>query len=126
MNLFQMGNFTLHSGEESWFKINCDALTDDDLETLALLVAEDYRIGPFHVVEGVPSGGLRFAEALQRFALSKYKDVQNPRLLIVDDVLTTGSSMEKQRNGRKAEGVVIFARGLCPGWVVPLFSMTKE
>lgn len=124
MNLFQQGNFTLHSGEEVWFKINCDALTNEDLDTLALLVAEDSRIGSFAVVEGVPTGGLRFAKALERYALSEYANVQNPRVLIVDDVLTTGNSMEEQRAERdKVQDVVIFAREKSPDWVVPLFSM---
>lgn len=127
MSLFQRGNFTLHSGEESWFKIDCDFLTDEDLDTLALLVAEDYRVGPFFIVEGVPTGGERFARALEKYALSKYATARNPRVLIVDDVLTTGGSMERQRAGRdNVQGVVIFARGVCPDWVVPLFSMEDE
>ena len=29
-NLFQQGDFTLHSGERSGFKIECDALTSHD------------------------------------------------------------------------------------------------
>lgn len=41
MNLFKNGNFTLHSGAQSNYKIDCDALTDKDLETLAL-IAQDY------------------------------------------------------------------------------------
>lgn len=122
--LFQRGTFKLHSGAETWFKIDCDSLSEGDLDTLALLVAEDCRIGPFYLVEGVPTGGLRFAKALEKYALSKYKDIQNPRILIVDDVLTTGASMEEQRAGRDAQGVVIFARGTCPSWIVPLFQMT--
>lgn len=122
--LFRRGRFRLNNGEESWFKIDCDALSDEDLDTLALLVAEDSRVGTFHKVEGVPTGGLRFAKALERYALSKYTDAQNPRVLIVDDVLTTGGSMERQRAGRdRVQGVVIFARGKCPDWVVPLFQM---
>lgn len=125
MTLFRTGNFRLHGGEESFFKIDCDALTNDDLDTLALLVAEDPRIGKFFQVEGVPTGGLRFAQALAPYALSKYTDVRNPRVLIVDDVLTTGGSMERQRAGRDhVRGVVIFARGECPDWVTPLFSMS--
>ena len=122
--LFRKGHFTLHGGEETWFKIDCDALSDEDLDTLALLAAEDERIGTFFKVEGVPSGGLRFAKALERYALSQYADAQNPRVLIVDDVLTTGGSMEDQRAGReRCQGVVIFARDKCPDWVVPLFQM---
>ncbi|KKL20362.1 hypothetical protein LCGC14_2456230, partial [marine sediment metagenome] len=48
-------------------------------------------------------------------------------LLIVDDVLTTGASMEKQRAGRtNTIGAVIFARGDCPAWVKPLFAMEAQ
>lgn len=125
--MFQTGRFKLHSGERSWFKINCDVLHNEDLETLALLVAEDSRISTFYKVEGVPTGGLRFAKVLERYALSQYADVQNPKILIVDDVLTTGISMEEQRAGREnVQGVVIFARGKCPEWIKPLFQMETE
>ena len=32
MTLFEQGHFTLHSGGKSWFKINCDSLSDDDID----------------------------------------------------------------------------------------------
>lgn len=67
----------------------------------------------------MPRGGLRLAEALKLY-------VTEGALLIVDDVLTTGASMEEFRNGREALGAVIFARGHCPSWVVPLFQMDAE
>lgn len=125
--MFEKGKFTLHSGGRTWFKIDCDSLTVEDLETLALLVAEDPRIGTFYRVEGVPSGGLRFAMILDKYALSQYANVRNPKILIVDDVLTTGNSMEEQRAGREnVQGVVIFARGNCPDWIVPIFQMDVD
>lgn len=42
----------------------------------------------------------------------------------MDDVLTTGAmtSMEEARHG-EAIGFVLFARGQCPSWVTPLFTM---
>jgi orotate phosphoribosyltransferase len=120
MNLFQSGFYTLHSGRISTFKIDCDALTDDDINTIALLLAQ--RLPAFKTVEGVPSGGLRLAEAMSKYATQKtFFGV--PKLLIVDDVFTTGSSMEKHRGGREATGAVIFARGETPNWITPLFSM---
>lgn len=117
-NLFQFGSFILHSGEYSDFKIDCDALTDDDLKALAFITAK--RLPPYWKVEGVPSGGLRFALSLQKYL----SDIHTRFVLIVDDVLTTGASMERQRDGRNAIGVVIFARGPVPDWVIPLFVMT--
>jgi len=112
MTLFKRGDFQLHSGDLSSWKIDCDALTDEDIETLAWMIADRFMFGS---VEGVPSGGLRLAEALARWA-------RTGKLLIVDDVLTTGASMEEQRAGREAIGVVIFARRACPDWVTPVFS----
>lgn len=117
MSLFWTGEFRLHSGAESNFKIECDALTDEDWATLALLTTT--RIPPFGQVEGVPSGGLRFATELEPHA------TEGP-LLIVDDVLTTGQSMEKQRGRRDALGVVVFARNECPEWITPLFTLAAR
>jgi orotate phosphoribosyltransferase len=121
MSLFNLGDFILHSGVGSSFKIDCDALTDNDLESLASAVSEHFI---FSSVEGVPDGGLRFAEALRKY--SETSEEIAP-LLIVDDVLTTGTSMEEQRRGREAIGIVIFSRApiqreLELDWIQPIFS----
>ncbi len=116
MALFETGAFKLHSGSTSNFKINCDSLTDEDWQTLARIIAERYRFG---FVVGIPTGGMKLAEALVPYI------TEGSRLtLIVDDVLTTGKSMK----GKGAEypgsiGVVVFARGRCPSWVTPIFTM---
>lgn len=115
--LFQTGNFRLHSGEEASFKIECDALSDLDWAALAKIIVT--RIPPFGEVEGVPSGGLQLAAELEVYA------TEGP-VLIVDDVLTTGASMEEQRAGRDAIGAVVFARNGCPDWVTPLFTMAAR
>jgi len=112
MTLFKRGDFQLHSGELSSWKIDCDALTDEDIETLARLIADRFTFG---FVEGIATGGWRLAKALEKW-------VTTGKLLIVDDVLTTGASMEEQRAGREAVGVVIFARGVCASWITPMFS----
>ena len=117
--LFQCGVFTLSSGALSYWKIDCDALSDADIETLALMLVE--QLPTFGAVEGVPQGGLRLTEALR--ACPMRDDAAGRPLLIVDDVLTTGASMERYRAGRNAIGAVIFARGLCPAWITPLFQM---
>lgn len=116
--LFQTGAVTLHSGAVSDFKIDCDALMDADLETLARQAAR--TLPTFGAVEGVPTGGLRLAAAMRQHA----DPVDSQLLLIVDDVLTTGLSMEAQRAGRDAVGLVLFARGACPSWVRACFTLT--
>jgi hypothetical protein len=116
MTLFQRGAIVLHSGRSSWWKIECDSLDNDDLDVLAQLIAE--RVRPFSSVEGVPTGGLRLADALRPYA-SRCGD-----LLIVDDVYTTGGSMEEHRAGRDALGAVVFSRGSCPEWIIPLFQLS--
>jgi hypothetical protein len=118
LSLFKYGEFKLHSGEETWFKIDCDALDDEDLRVLALLIYEN--VGTFGRVEGVPTGGTRLADALRQYA-----NYASEKLVIVDDVCTTGASMEEQRAGRDAYGYVIFCRGACPKWVTPIFRMTS-
>lgn len=116
MNLFRTGDFALSSGRRSNWKIDCEALTAWDWKTLALMLAE--RLPAFGKVEGVPRGGLLLAAAMEAYATSG-----ESRLLVVDDVLTSGASMEKVRAGRHAVGAVVFARGSCPWWVMPLFQM---
>lgn len=126
MSLFQTGFFKLHSGETSNFKIDCDFLTDEDINAIALQLV--HRLPSFRSVEGVPQGGLRLAAALQQYVLPPsnggyYKDIGYP-VLIVDDVYTTGASMDEQRDFRVGVvGAVIFARNPTPAWITPLFRM---
>lgn len=117
MALFQTGDFTLHSGEKASWKIDCDALTRKDWDTLARIVAGQID---FYDVYGVPTGGSAFAEALFPYASETAKN-----MLIVDDVLTTGNSMYEARSkfGEHSIGVVVFARGVPPSWVYPIFRM---
>lgn len=128
MNLFQKGNFTLASGFVSPYKIDCDALTEDDLECIAYLLYQ--KLTPFGTVVGVPTGGERLARAMQ-----PYKTPGSTTWLIVDDVFTTGKSMwefiqktvPKQENGDdwavSFEGAVIFARNPPHHWIESLFQM---
>lgn len=127
MTLFKLGDFRLHSGGQSFWKIDCDDLTDDDIDTLSTLMA--LTIGPSTPIKkiiGVPEGGSRLAA---RLGLGDRVNMQEGRrgiTLIVDDVFTTGGAMlETLRSNRlrehEAVGLVVFARKPCPWWVTPLF-----
>lgn len=120
MALFQLGDFRLHSGAASAFKIDCDALTDGDLECIAFLLSQ--RLPPFFCVLGVPRGGVRLAAKMHEYVSS-----DAPSILIVDDVITTGGSITEFRDKIVSTipviGAAIFARGTPPDWVTPLFSI---
>ncbi len=117
--MFRDGDFVAHSGRTLPWKIDCDALTDDDLACLAKLVGGRFPV--FSEVIGVPRGGLRFAEALRPYAVA-----EAPMTIVVDDVLTTGRSMEDARKSIKGPscGIVIYARGPLPRWVKAVFVVS--
>ena len=119
MNLFQTGVFRLNSGYTSPLKIECDALAACDWATLAHLVHSRFD---FRDVVGIPTGGLMFQEALKQYAAGG----DEYPLLLVDDVLTTGGSMERMREKLIAPdiiGVVVFARTPPADWIHPIFQM---
>ncbi|MBR0574349.1 hypothetical protein QJU43_06275 [Pasteurella atlantica] len=118
-NLFIQQRFQMHSGGFSDFKIECDALRETDLDTLAFLISRKFSFGG---VYGIPRGGV----ALQK-ALEKYITPENKTFLLVDDVFTTGGSMFEAKDKiladvtaqgfEKLQGVVLFARGKMPDWI---------
>ena len=114
MTLFVRGKFVSHSGIALDWKIECDSLTDADIECIAWVLFK--KVGQFGSVEGVPRGGIRLADAMRKY-------VSSGNLLIVDDVFTTGNSMEEHRNMRFAKGAVIFATSPTPYWIIPVFTM---
>lgn len=136
--VFARGEFTLNSGAKSKWKLECDALTDEDWECLAYLIWQ--MVGRFSGVTGVPSGGLKLAKALEQYSCVDPEDEMvivgsiNPLPhLIVDDVLTTGNSMHRTKIRHEAGemhpltiGAVVFARGRCPSWITPLFQMPEK
>ena len=88
-DLFVNESFVGHSGVMLPWKIECDSLSDAEWEWAAARVAERIHI---HSVYGVPTGGMKLANALEQ-----YIKPSGEHLLIVDDVLTTGGSMEQAR-----------------------------
>jgi hypoxanthine phosphoribosyltransferase len=125
MNLFKTQTFRMHSGDTGRWKIECDALTDSDIDTLSFMISEKFD---FSGVHGVPSGAVRLEKALE-----KYSDKRSYNFLIVDDVLTTGASMMEARNeyshimpASSIIGVVLFARILPPAWVYPVFQLWSK
>ena len=123
MPLFRLGSFQLHSGMSSSWLIDCTVLTTEDWEALAFLAA-DLLGRPFGKVIGVPRGGLLFAQALEKRVRPGAANV-----LIADDVLTTGASMLEawKQAGQPYPplGIVAFARGECPWWVMPVFRLGR-
>lgn len=125
MNLFQYGAITLSSGKSSSYRIECDALTRADAKTLAWMAFHLLLPQRFGGVVGVPEGGLVFESLLRAYA-----SPPGP-WLVVDDVLTTGESMEEMKktldtaNG-EIMGVVMFARGPLPPWVKAVCPLPKE
>lgn len=117
MDLFKNGNFVSRSGVNLSFKIECDALTDNDIKCIADFIASKIE---FYDVYGIPSGGTRL-----EMALEKHK-TKSDIFLIVDDVLTTGKSMEFEKNKRfdkKVIGWVIFARSKPHHWINSMFQL---
>lgn len=127
--LLRAGEFRLHSGAATDFKIDCDALTDEDLDAAAAQLAR--RVGRFRRAFGVPTGGDRIAAALAPYATG---DTLDP-LLIVDDVATTGASLMHHLGVLAATGedvaaaraAVIFDRmPVTHPWIIALFRLTPE
>lgn len=123
MSLFQMKTFTGHSGGVLGWKIKCEYLNSLDIDCFAQLIARRVK---FRNVYGIPRGGSVLANALR-----DYTNHWATKILIVDDVLTTGGSMEEFRehllnegveDKENIQGVVLFARGPCPSWVTQVLS----
>ena len=125
-DLFKLGDFVSHAGLSLSWKIEMDVLSDAEWFCIKKMIME--YTGPFKEAIGIPRGGLKLASILNSEATQSKKDP----ILIVDDVLTTGTSMDefkrkKQwRDPAKYIGWVVFARTKPPEWVHALFQMPKK
>lgn len=129
ITLFRTGNFILHSGERSNFKIDCDALTQDDYKSLAVLIASKFIFHFAYAVAGGTNPSAKLVDELNRQCLSSETNM----MLLVDDVLTTGRSMEEAKDNlmydlelteSQIQGIVIFSRmKIPPTWIFPVFTL---
>lgn len=111
--LFHWGGFRSTAGHRLPFKIDCDALTDADIHCIANVIASQTT---FRAVYSVFTGGDRLGLALIPFQ----NDENSNRIIIVDDVLTTGGSMEatKKRVQRNYGAMGVEFTGEIVGWVI--------
>ena len=117
MSLFIREDFISHAGLPLTWKVECDALTDNDYEALAKIVSEKLS---FRDVKGIPRGGIPFEKALKPYSTND----ENDPLLIADDVYTTGTSMrEVYEEG--AIGIVVFARNkITDDWIKAIWQLS--
>ena len=124
-HLFQEEDFIGHSGGQLHWKIEMDALEDEEWKCIARMIME-IETRPFCAAIGIPRGGLKLSLYLNDYSTQD----ENDPYLICDDVLTTGGSMDYFINqyfrNRKPQGYfgwVVFARTQPPDWVTALFQM---
>ena len=124
-HLFRLGDFVSHAGLELSWKIEMDVLTDAEWFCIKKMIME--YSSPFKEAVGIPRGGIKLASILNAEATHSKEDP----ILIVDDVLTTGTSMDEFKRKKqwrapaKYIGWVVFARTQPPNWVKALFQMPK-
>ena len=124
-HLFIEEDFTGHSGGQLHWKIEMDALDGAEWKCIARMIME-HETRPFQAAIGIPRGGLTLSTYLNEYS------TQNPEdpYLIVDDVLTTGGSMdefkEEHFKDKKVVGWVVFARRKPADWINALFQMPKH
>lgn len=114
INLFKWGSFVGAGGGKLDWKIECEALTEEDWHCIACLAVShfDRRGTNISHVLPVPRGGAPLALEITKYFLPT-PPLTHP--LIVDDVWTTGKSMRDVAKPFKTwKGFVAFARGPLP------------
>lgn len=108
--LFKKQKFVSAAGLELTWRIECDDLTIEDWRQIAAISAPN--LPPFKRALGVPRGGILLATEL-----TKYVKPKSDITLVVDDVWTTGKSMNdfaKFHDLKTWVGFVAFSRGVLP------------
>ena len=126
-DLFRSIDFKSHAGLDLSWKIEMDALSENEWFTIARMILEISP--PFHSAIGIPRGGVLLGELLNKHGTGKEEDP----FCIVDDVLTTGKSMIDYREEMNIErwqkscalGWVVFARVKPPKWIKALVQMNS-
>ena len=90
MALFVDEDFISHAGLQLGWKIEMDALYENDWRCLAKMILE-YETRSFRKAVGIPRGGKRLGDILNESATGNPDDP----VLIVDDVYTTGTSFRE-------------------------------
>jgi hypothetical protein len=122
MSLFNKPKGILNSPNITDFTIECDALTDEDYKCLAQIIGRKLQ---FKKVVAASGGGLKLEKALEKCCVED----DTYATLICGDVLTTGETMNNMKenlNDPNVIGVVIFAVGKCPEWVMPIFTFWEN
>jgi hypothetical protein len=122
MNIFIKQNAKLDTGETLPITIDCDALTDADYACIAQVIGSKLQ---FKKVVAASSGGVKLEKALEKCCVED----DTYATLICGDVLTTGATMKNKKselNDHNVIGVVIFAVGKCPEWVLPIFTFWEN
>ena len=124
-HLFVEEDFKSHAGLDLHWKIEMDALDEAEWKCIARMIME-YQTEPFQAAIGIPRGGLKLSGYLNEYSTQSPKDPY----LIIDDVLTTGGSMEEFKEehfkNKKVVGWVVFSRKKPATWIKTLFQMPKK
>jgi hypothetical protein len=123
--LFDDEEFISHAGLKLGWKIEMDALYTDDWRCLAKMIME-YENRPFRKAVGIPRGGVRLGEMLNKHSTGNPDDP----VLIVDDVYTTGTSFKEFiAENYPNDNVIcwtVFARDVISGNINALFQMPSS
>jgi hypothetical protein len=122
IDLFQSVDFISHAGKPMTWKIECDAISDDEWVTLAKMIREVERRSWSKAV-GIPRGGVALGKALDTYSTG---NPDHP-ILIADDVYTTGTSFIEFKAEHYSDVATIewcvFARKATERRVKALFTM---